>query len=294
MLTKTRGGAKEASGNTGDFKSFHYLESGDVWFSNYKTVQASEYLLSGVYKIDWNYRDERIELSKHEDGELLEHYDFKEKVHLDELFNAFFNKKVKEQVAKVGFVHKLGVLLYGKEGTGKTSILKRYYHKFIKEQEAIVFILPSHSDKIESIWNFIKSIRAIQDHPIVVFLDEVDSLLKESYGEALVKRILDGNLSIDNCIFLAATNYIDELPDATKRASRFKYILEVGGVESEAETTKVVRNILGGTISEEKVAILAKEVKGLTLDNIKHKCLDRLMDLTYKPKKESGIGFKKS
>lgn len=277
---------------TGNYKSFHYLENGDIIYSNYSTVKVSNKLLPGTYTVEWDYRNERIILKQHTDEEIIDNCSFKEKEVLDKLFKTFLDEKVKEKIKKLNFLHKVGVLLYGKEGTGKTSILKKYYHSFIKEKEGIVFILPSDSSYIEKIWGFVRGIRFIQDNLITVLFDEVDSLLKESYGESKMKQILDGNLSIDNCIFLAATNYIDKIPKAVKRNSRFKYVLEVEKIEDKTHIKNIINSIIGDDISHEKLEELSEKLKKSTLDEIKHACLDEIMDITHHlERKESKIGF---
>ena len=169
----------------------------------------------------------------------------------------------------------------------------------------MVFYLPK--DYISYCWEFVEKIRRIQDNLIVVILDEVDqhiynngsnneSIVKTILdgNESIVKTILDGNSSIDNCIFLAATNYLDKIPEAIRnRPSRFKYVLDIEGIQNESEIVDILLPMIGGLFEHSEITEFALILKGETLDFIKQFALDKIMDLkTYKHNSNKNkIGF---
>ena len=173
------------------------------------------------------------------------------------------------------------MLLEGKEGTGKTTILKYYYNEAVRNHNAIVFYVDNtHYSLVNLCWEFIEKIRKIQDNPIIVVFEECDVMITDGQCEATLKMILDGNKSIDNCIFLATTNYIDKIPDALKkRKSRFKYCLNIGGLEDITIIIGIMTFMLSGINTDDEIKVLAKDLKGNTLDEVKQFCMDKIMDL---------------
>lgn len=278
---------------TSDYKSFHYLENGDVQFSNFSTVKSANRLDSGSYKlgyIEYPQYVVTVKLDKDSESDKDPFY-FVHKDELSSYFDQFFNNDIQKHIRELGLYHKGGVLLYGKEGTGKTSILKYFYSKFIREKQALVFHIESPK-YIESIWKFITGIREIQDNPIIVILDEMD-IYTDIQQTGLLKTILDGNLSIHNCMFFGLTNEIEKIPAAIKnRPSRFKYNIEVEGVQSVEHIKLLIKGLLKNSIEEDEINNLSEELKGETLDVIKHKCLDRIMKITQNKTNRIKLGFK--
>jgi SpoVK/Ycf46/Vps4 family AAA+-type ATPase len=220
-------------------------------------------------------------------------HQFSDKPKLDSLFLSFFDERIKKAVKRIGFNHKVGVLLYGKEGTGKSTILKYYAEKAVNEQQAIVFYLSK--EYISYCWEFVEKIRKIQDNPIIIIFDEVDQHIRNnsSDNESLIKTILDGNSSIDNCIFLAATNYLDKIPEAIKnRPSRFKYVLDIEGIQHQDEIIAILTPMITDLFTTDEISAFAVSLIGQTLDFIKQFALDKIMDLkTYKHNSRKTIGF---
>lgn len=277
--------------NTDHFKSFHYLENGTISFSTFDTIQTTSKLLTGVYELTYiDYPKFSVEVKKIETKERKNLHIFPEKETLDTIFSSYFQEETTKLYQNLGFIKKIGVLLYGKEGTGKSSILRAYYHSFSERQDALVFYIATPR-YLRQCWEFITKVRAIQSNPIVIFLDEFDEFFKFEGAEGLIKSILDGYLSINNCIVLATTNYIDQIPQAVKRQSRFKYVLEIEGLQTEEQITPIINDLLSNKFSAEEKSKFVDSLKGSTLDEIKHFCLDKLLSIKTLQKAKRKIGF---
>lgn len=278
---------------TTEYKSFIYFEDESVHFSGSTVSKITKKLDSGAYRLSAVYINNICtpKLSAIVETTDIKYHDFEGKERIDEIFNLFFRNDIKEKVESIGFCHKLGLLFYGKEGTGKTSIMRQYYNKAISEQNAIVFYIGDvkhdAETKLNICWEFVSSIRKMQNNPIVIVLDEFDGFVYES--ESFWKKVLDGIDSISNTIFLASTNYIDMIPEAIKsRPSRFKYVIEMKGIESVNTIIGILKPMLSNVMSDAEIVEFANTLKGDTLDVIKNEALDRLMMVS------GGSGIKKS
>jgi SpoVK/Ycf46/Vps4 family AAA+-type ATPase len=280
----------EAS-NTTDLKSFHYLENGDISFSMLDTIKTTKKLDSGVYLLDYiGHPQYTVVLKTTSDKESVKMYDFDERAVLEGLFDMFFNEDVVAKMGTLGFNHKAGILLYGKEGTGKTTIIKHYANKIVDEHGALVFYL-SNASYLKDIWNFVVNVRAIQDNPIVIVMEEIDTFLHDR-KEGYLKVMFDGHESIDNCLFMATTNYIDSIPEAMKnRPSRFKYVMPIEGINKEEVIFDILSSMIGDMFEATEIVDFARELKGSTLDFIKQFGLDKIMNLDSYGKKRKKIGF---
>lgn len=278
--------------NTSDLKSFHYLENGEISFSVFDTIKTTSKLDVGTYKVAYvsSPTGGKLEVKVDTDTETVKMSSFKEKHQLDNLFKSFFNKKVAKRINDLGFYHKVGVLLYGKQGTGKSTIIKNYCKLAIEKHNAIVLYIDMTRGTLAQ-WDFVRKIRAIQKNPIIVVIEEMDGALQESGTESAFKSYFDGNESIDNCIIFGTTNYIDKIPKALKnRPSRFKYCLEINGIENESDVYDIMINMIGDIFEPTEIVDFARELAGSTLDEIKHFCVDKIMDIdSYKITKK--IGF---
>lgn len=270
--------------NTTDLKSFNYLESGRVTFSMLDTEKTVKKLDKGLYSMykTRTFQNPEIILTKETSSEIHEliRYHFIPKI--DEIFEKFFNCKIKEKVKLLNYKHKVGIILHGKQGTAKSSILKHYYIRAIEDHDAIVFYF-SNQYAISELWDFIVNIRKIQDNPIIIFLDEFDEYFKGDNHEDILKMIMDGHLSIDNCMFLAATNYITTIPATIlDRPSRFKYSFEVEGIQEESMVYDFIKfnfSKLEDKIDEKELKKIAKDSIGKTVDELKEIVLDKVMEI---------------
>ena len=101
----------------------------------------------------------------------------------------FSSPKIKKKINAMGFSMKMGVLLYGKPGTGKTTIMNYIGSYLVHKKDAIVCVVDD-KESLNTTIPILKNIREIQKNPIIVILDEVDALLTNKESEATLKRFL--------------------------------------------------------------------------------------------------------
>lgn len=194
----------------------------------------------------------------------------------------YFSKENIELYKNLGVSCKLGILLHGKQGTGKTTTAKIIMQSFIDEYQAIVLDWTKcHPFRMPSTIKQIKE--AGHSGLIVIFVDEVDGAIKAAENHYL--NILDGVDSQDNVVFIGCTNYLDKIPDRfKKRPSRFKIVQEINAFPFEVykqfineKTAKVKTDI-----NWDKVAYAAVENQ-MTLDELKHVIVHMIADkFTFK------------
>jgi len=192
----------------------------------------------------------------------------------------FFNKGAQDIVNKLGFLHKIGILLHGSAGCGKTSLIHFLANSLIEKRKAIVFFI-NDDNSFSTIVNLAKDIRKIQDNPIVFIADEFEQYIKSRANESNIKQFLDGKDSIENTLFLAATNYIDDIPETiAKRPSRFRFSIEIKGIEKESEVVEIIKSITKKT--KIKPALVFKRLElPATIDTIKAAILDEALSINF-------------
>ncbi len=278
--------------NTSDYKSFTYMENGEVSYSPFSVIKCIPNLDPGFYSVEYlEYPHNRIKVSVEIQEEASRIYEYSNKEMIDEIIDSFLNNELKERIEKLGFNHKLGILFYGEPGSGKSTIMKHYSTKSVLEKDAIIFQYIGKKIHFPSFWAFVRSIRSIQDNPIIIIFDEFDSYFPDN--ESILKPVIDGNMSISNCLFLASTNYLSKIPKPmTERPSRFKHVIEISGIKNDIEIGKIVNSILGNDIDIDEMETIVNTLSGQTIDNIKHYCFDKLMKLKHnKTITKAKVGF---
>lgn len=174
------------------------------------------------------------------------------------------------QQLKIG--HKMGILIHGPHGVGKTCSVILAMRKLVEIHGTVC--LNCTGMTLSGIQYFVQDIRDIQNTPIVIFMDEFDSALRHD-GEEKYLTFLDGSHSFSDLIFIGCTNNIDKIPDRIKkRKSRIKHVYEIDkfpiGVYKAYIHTKLP------DLSAEKLAEFAfrAEEHKLTIDELKHSVID--------------------
>lgn len=129
--------------------------------------------------------------------------------------NLFIEKE--KDYKKYNLIHKRGYFLYGPPGTGKTSISHLIAKNFIKKTNGLVITI---NDEYEL--EFCISVLKKEEERYICFLiEDCENVI----NTPRVLSILDGQNSISNTIFIATTNYKEQLPPRiVNRRGRFDII----------------------------------------------------------------------
>jgi hypothetical protein len=123
-----------------------------------------------------------------------------------------------------GFKHRRGYLLYGPQGSGKSSIVQQTVER-IRRRGGIVVLCtcpPAMLTAGLSIFRLVEPAR-----PILCIFEDIDAII-QSHGDKDILSLLDGESQIDFVLNLATTNYPEKLDKRlVSRPRRFDRIIRV-------------------------------------------------------------------
>lgn len=127
---------------------------------------------------------------------------------------------------KHGFLWKRGIMLWGPPGSGKTSTVQSLINKVTSNQQngiAISIYDPNISSEGLTLLRKIEPRR-----PVLAIIEDIDALIRR-YGESSLLSLLDGETQVDNIVYVATTNYPENLdPRFVNRPSRFDLVQKIG------------------------------------------------------------------
>lgn len=184
----------------------------------------------------------------------------------DEIINnieAFWTKE--EHFRSFGFLWKRGILLWGPAGSGKTCTLQLVSNNVVKKGGISVYVsnplITAHGLEI---------FRRIEpDRPCVVMLEDLDALIS-NHGESEVLALLDGELQIDNVVFIATTNYPERLDKRlVNRPSRFDIVKLIDMPKEDARRVYLANKNKRLASNPEELEMWVKKTDGFSIAHLK-------------------------
>lgn len=237
----------------------HYLENEGNYSPRKERVEHS-HLPPGIYELaqDMNGNTYYVPVEVKTDDLLRLPNSVSEMVMND--VQKFWDKAVRERFADYGVIYKRGYLLHGKPGTGKSATINLISEDFVKAG-GIVILNPNPN-------LFARSFSAVKevepDKKMMVVWEDFETICNTPEFLSL----LDGQLALDNVVYVATTNYIDQVPARIRnRPSRFAIVSEL-----PALSTEIRRDYLERKLKGEHLKMLDKWVEAtndMIIDQIK-------------------------
>jgi AAA+ superfamily predicted ATPase len=152
-----------------------------------------------------------------------------------------------------GYLHRRGYLLYGPQGSGKSSVVHQVVHRIIKAGHVAVFC--EHPGVLTRALELFRKIEA--ERPLVCMFEDIDAIV-EIHGDSELLQWLDGSHQINKVINIATTNYPERLDRRiVSRPRRFDRIIKIEAPASRIRETYLSRKLpdLGGAELEKWVAV---------------------------------------
>jgi hypothetical protein len=170
---------------------------------------------------------------------------------------------LKDKFSQYGFSHKRGFLLWGPPGSGKTCTIAIIMKKMVDRGGLV--IVADHPGALSQILRQLRSVEP--ERQLVVVWEDIDAVISR-YGESEVLAVLDGESQVDNVVFIATTNYPEELDQRiTNRPSRFDRIEKIDMPGDEARSI-FLQQKTGSTVSPDGVDLVA-ESKGFSIAHLR-------------------------
>ncbi|XP_021807874.1 calmodulin-interacting protein 111-like isoform X2 [Prunus avium] len=175
-----------------------------------------------------------------------------------------------------------GVVLHGPPGTGKTSLAR-----LCARDSGIKFFSVNVPKSEQDLIEVFDSAR--QAAPSVVFIDEIHAIApaRKDGGEELSERIvvtlmtlMDGISRTEGVVVIAATNRLDSIDSALRRAGRFEKEIEIG-VPSPNQRLEILHDLVGAmehSLSDEQVQDLANATHGFVGADLAALCTGASLD----------------
>lgn len=156
-------------------------------------------------------------------------------------------------------MHKLGMLLYGPPGNGKTLAVRQILRNSLPADAVVVYI-----NEFPSV-EFLKKIKTTLTNRLKVIIFEEMVTIVESMPIHKLLNFLDGEQSLDHCVIIGTTNYPENLPgNIVDRPSRFDVLYEIGDPDEE-DRRRLLLHFMGTEPSADDI----KRTEGLSIAGVK-------------------------
>ena len=149
-----------------------------------------------------------------------------------------------DKFSRYGYLHRRGYLLYGPQGSGKSSVVHQVVHRIIKAGHVAVFC--EHPGVLTRALELFRKIET--ERPLVCMFEDIDAII-EVHGDSELLQWLDGSHQINKVINIATTNYPERLDRRiVSRPRRFDRIIKIEAPAAqirEAYLTKKLPELVG-------------------------------------------------
>jgi SpoVK/Ycf46/Vps4 family AAA+-type ATPase len=146
----------------------------------------------------------------------------------------------------LGFLHRRGYLLYGKQGCGKSSLIHQIVSRLVASGN-VAFFCECPAAFVNCLLRF----REVEpDRPLVCVFEDIDAIIK-LYGDGDLLQWLDGNTQVNRAVNIASTNYPERLDRRIlARPRRFDRILRIEAPDDRVRSAFFARKLSEQTREE--------------------------------------------
>lgn len=186
---------------------------------------------------------------------------------------------------KLKIKQKLGYLLHGVQGTGKTTSCYAIAEELIKTDNAVVITVTDISSYIMALDFLEKCKKEFGNFMSITIFDECEDDMR-NYASHF-KRRLDSSGSLNNHLSFFTTNHVEHIPTTIKeRPSRIKFVTEITGIKDESIIYEIVSRM--NIPLDPEVQLTQPELKAIipdlvdkTLDEIKNTFIDTVFEIQF-------------
>lgn len=244
-----------------------WLVEGDMFVAITKTERI---LPAGFYNIRYDRAYDRYTLVK-SDPIIDELIRLPNKV-FDEILNDIDNFWNSEAMYReYDYVYKRGILIYGAQGLGKSSLVMLIANMLTASRNGIVLNI-RQSDDILQFDEIFSALREVEpNRNVIITIEDIDNFVTNDQ-ELMTKllNILDGNMQHDNIVTIATTNNPDKLGDRlTNRPSRFDVRREMTVPNAIVRDYYIRNKLKPRDLKKINMEDLVKTTAGYSIDHLK-------------------------
>lgn len=179
----------------------------------------------------------------------------------------FWTQDVQDAFKRYKMMHRRGILVYGPPGTGKSSMFMQIVEDFVAERpNGNIVLFDPHP---RSVMEYIGYVRQIDPTSrFLVIFEEFEGKLASFESDLL--SLMDGENSVSGVVFLAATNYLNQIPERFKnRPSRFADVIELGPPDASVREVFITKRMHPLDLKNINVQEWVEKTDGFVLDHIK-------------------------